>query len=74
MARRFKLLIEYDGRPFAGWQIQANAPSIQAALTKAIHAFTGAPMPGFMPMGRWPMWISKRPSARSAFWAPSIII
>lgn len=41
MARRFKLLIEYDGRPFAGWQIQANAPSIQAALTKAIHAFTG---------------------------------
>ena len=41
MARRFKLIIEYDGRPYAGWQIQANAPSIQAALTKAIHAFTG---------------------------------
>ena len=26
---RFALLIEYDGAPFAGWQAQADQPSVQ---------------------------------------------
>jgi len=38
---RYKLTIEYDGTPFAGWQIQANGPSIQGELARAIEAFSG---------------------------------
>ena len=38
---RYKLLIEYDGTPFAGWQIQANGASVQGALTAALEAFCG---------------------------------
>jgi len=39
--QRFKLTIEYDGRPFAGWQRQANGPSVQQALEEAVAAFAG---------------------------------
>ncbi|MCC6920331.1 MAG: tRNA pseudouridine(38-40) synthase TruA [Alphaproteobacteria bacterium] len=38
---RWKLTIEYDGRRFAGWQRQAEQPSVQAALEDAILAFCG---------------------------------
>ncbi len=38
---RYKLIIEYDGRPFVGWQRQANGPSVQQAVEEAIHAFCG---------------------------------
>ena len=38
---RFKLTIEYDGRPFVGWQVQDNGPSVQGVLTAAIEAFCG---------------------------------
>jgi len=38
---RYKLTIEYDGTPFAGWQIQANGPSIQGELARAIEALSG---------------------------------
>ena len=38
---RYKLLIEYDGTPFSGWQRQENGPSVQAALEAAIAKFCG---------------------------------
>ena len=33
---RFALKIEYDGRPFAGWQTQADQPSVQGAIEAAL--------------------------------------
>ncbi len=39
--QRFRLRIEYDGRPFVGWQRQENGPSVEAALEDAIAAFSG---------------------------------
>jgi len=37
---RFRLTIEYDGRPFMGWQRQAHGPSVQQAIEAAIGAIT----------------------------------
>ena len=38
---RYKLIIEYDGRPFCGWQVQADQLSVQGALASAIEALSG---------------------------------
>lgn len=38
---RYKLTVEYDGRPFVGWQRQANGPSVQGVIERAILAFSG---------------------------------
>ena len=38
---RYKLILEYDGTPFVGWQVQENGPSVQARLAFAIKAFSG---------------------------------
>ena len=38
---RYKLILEYDGTPFVGWQMQENGPSVQGALARAIEAFSG---------------------------------
>jgi tRNA pseudouridine38-40 synthase len=38
---RYKLLIEYDGTPFVGWQVQHNGVSVQGVLTAAVAAFCG---------------------------------
>lgn len=40
---RYRLIIEYDGGPFCGWQIQENQLSIQGALEDAVAAINGAP-------------------------------
>jgi tRNA pseudouridine38-40 synthase len=39
---RYKLLIEYDGTPFVGWQLQHNGISVQGVLTAAAAKFCGA--------------------------------
>jgi tRNA pseudouridine38-40 synthase len=38
---RFRLTVEYDGRPFMGWQRQAHGPSIQQVLEEAVTLITG---------------------------------
>jgi tRNA pseudouridine38-40 synthase len=39
---RFRLSVEFDGRPFMGWQRQAHGPSVQAAIEDTVYAITGA--------------------------------
>jgi tRNA pseudouridine38-40 synthase len=38
---RFRLTVEYDGRPFMGWQRQGHGPSVQAAIEAAAFRITG---------------------------------
>jgi tRNA pseudouridine38-40 synthase len=40
MAKNFKLIIEYDGSRYHGWQRQKNDPSIQAEIEKALKTMT----------------------------------
>lgn len=47
----YRLLIEYDGTDFAGWQVQPNRPSIQEALERALAVVLRAPV-GVVGSGR----------------------
>ena len=38
---RYKLLIEYDGGPYRGWQYQAEGPTVQGSIETAIEKFDG---------------------------------
>jgi len=38
---RYMIVIEYDGAPFVGWQVQDNGLSVQGVLAAAIAAFSG---------------------------------
>ncbi|WP_066774882.1 tRNA pseudouridine(38-40) synthase TruA [Sphingomonas sp. CCH5-D11] len=38
---RFALTVEFDGRPFMGWQRQDHGPSVQQAIEDAAFAVTG---------------------------------
>jgi tRNA pseudouridine38-40 synthase len=38
---RYRLTLEYDGRPYCGFQLQAGQPSVQGALEKALTGFCG---------------------------------
>jgi tRNA pseudouridine38-40 synthase len=40
---RYRAIIEYDGGPYHGFQLQAGVPTVQEALEKAIHGFSGEP-------------------------------
>ncbi len=37
---RFRLTVEFDGRPFMGWQRQSHGPSVQAAIEDTVYAIT----------------------------------
>lgn len=38
---RYKLIVEYNGTDFVGWQRQTNGPSVQAVLEDAVRDFCG---------------------------------
>ncbi|MCC7268059.1 MAG: tRNA pseudouridine(38-40) synthase TruA [Caulobacteraceae bacterium] len=38
---RYRLTVEYDGRPYRGYQAQAELPSVQASIERAILGFCG---------------------------------
>src|SRR5690606_12187787 len=38
---RYKLILEYDGAPFRGWQRQSDGASVQQALEDAVRGFCG---------------------------------
>ena len=38
---RYRLIVEYDGGPYRGFQAQEGLPSVQASLERAIAAFSG---------------------------------
>src|SRR5262249_855484 len=41
---RYRVILEYDGTPFVGWQVQALGVSVQGRLTEAIAKFSGEPV------------------------------
>ncbi len=38
---RYRLTLEWDGRPYMGWQRQAHGPSVQQALEQAAQSIVG---------------------------------
>ncbi len=42
--RRFKLIIEYEGTAYHGWQVQPNLPTIQGLVQAALARIVGSPV------------------------------
>jgi len=38
---RYRLLVEYDGRPYKGYQAQGDQPTVQDSVERAVKAFCG---------------------------------
>jgi tRNA pseudouridine38-40 synthase len=42
---RYRILVEYDGTPFVGWQVQANGQTVAGAIAAALQKLTGRTVP-----------------------------
>ena len=49
---RYRLVLEYDGAGFEGWQVQPGARTVQGELARAIERITGEPGPRVVGSGR----------------------
>ena len=38
--RNLKIIVEYDGAPFSGWQLQKDKPTVQGELQRAVEEIT----------------------------------
>ena len=38
---RYRITLEYDGRPFVGWQRQKNGFAVQEAIETAVERLSG---------------------------------
>ncbi len=38
---RYRMIVEYDGQPFVGWQRQENGLGVQTVMEQAVKAFSG---------------------------------
>ena len=72
---RFRLLIEYEGSSYHGWQLNAGVKTIQGEMLQAcVNNYSirrklncmepAAPMPECMPWDRWPISMSRRKCIR----------
>ncbi len=43
--RRYCLIVQYDGSPFHGWQLQDSGPTVQGELESVLERITGARRP-----------------------------
>lgn len=41
MSRRIRVIVQYDGTNYVGWQVQENGISVQQRLNEAAKAITG---------------------------------
>ena len=41
MSRRIRLILQYDGTAYAGWQVQPNGLAVQERLEQELHKITG---------------------------------
>ena len=69
--RTLRLIIEYDGTDFAGWQRQTGQRTVQQCLEEAFAIMTGGPVcvrgagrtdAGGTPTARSPVWSWPRAS------------
>jgi tRNA pseudouridine38-40 synthase len=44
---RIKLVLEYDGTHYVGWQLQPNGPSVQGRVKRALQELLGTPIDVF---------------------------
>ena len=42
---RYRIIIEYDGTPFIGWQVQITGPSVAGTIADALARLTGSETP-----------------------------
>lgn len=43
--RRYRLIVQYDGSPFHGWQLQDSGPTVQGELERILEQITGERRP-----------------------------
>ena len=78
---RWRLTIEYDGRPFMGWQRQDHGPSVQQALEEGLkfarcmrsHGVTNWPDPSVDSLGRPSFQVTKAGISIDATRSPQML-